>query len=61
MAEKQESATTKLMKRFNIPMTRENYQNFAFGGTPPEEGVHAELKAQLESDMPDELREKKED
>ena len=41
----------KLMRRFNIPITRESYLNLAFMGEPP-----AELSAEEEQNLPPEVR-----
>ena len=40
-----------LMKRFNIPITRENYLNLAYMGEVPEE-----LGAEQEADLPPEIQ-----
>jgi hypothetical protein len=42
-----------LMKRHNIPLTRENYLDIAYFGNPPEE-----LDAEAEAELPLEFRKK---
>ena len=41
----------KLMRRFNIPITRESYLNLAYMGEPP-----TELSAEEEQNLPPEVR-----
>lgn len=43
----------KMMERHGIPLTRENYVNLLFGGSPPKD-----LSPEEESDLPEEFRRK---
>jgi hypothetical protein len=44
------NAVVEEMKKLNVPLTRENYLDFAYLGNPPEE-----LDAEEESEIPTEL------
>ena len=48
----QEDPLVRLMRRFGMSVTRENYVNLAFLGEPPE------MDAELEAILPPELRER---
>ena len=39
--------TVKLLEKFGIPVTRENYLLLAFAGHPPQEPLDGEIEAQL--------------
>jgi hypothetical protein len=43
--------TQRLLDKFQIPQTRENYLLLAFGGNPP-----AELDGEVEAELPEEFR-----
>jgi len=46
------------LKKYNVPVTRENYLQLAFMGNPPEED---ELDSEFEASLPEELRKKSEE
>jgi hypothetical protein len=47
----EDNAVVKLLKRANIPVTRENYINLAYVGQPPEEWT-----VENEMELPEQLR-----
>lgn len=49
--------TVRLLQKYGIPVTRENYLRLAFAGNPPEEPLDAELEAEL----PEELKRTEDD
>jgi len=48
----QPDGTVRLLEKFGIPVTRENYLRLAFAGNPP-----AELDGEIEAELPIELQE----
>jgi hypothetical protein len=44
--------TVRLLQKYGIPVTRENYLRLAFAGNPPEEPLDGEI----ESELPEELQ-----
>ena len=49
--ESRQDGTVKLLKKFGIPVTRENYLRLAFAGNPPEVQLDGEIEAELPREL----------
>lgn len=47
--------TVKLLQRYGIPVTRENYLRLAFAGNPPQEPLDGEIEAELPMELQEPL------
>ena len=47
----QSDGTVRLLEKFGIPVTRENYLQLAFGGNPPKEPLDGEIEAELPKEL----------
>jgi hypothetical protein len=47
----QADGTLELLKKYGIPLTRENYLRLAFAGNPPEEPLDGEIEAELPEEL----------
>ena len=47
----QPDGTVRLLEKFGIPVTRENYLRLAFAGNPSEEPLDVELEAELPEEL----------
>ena len=45
-----------LMRRFNIPETRENYLDIAYCGKPPAEDADGYLDGEVEENLPEQFQ-----
>lgn len=50
------NATLALMRRFGIPMTREDYLNITYCGNPPAEDADGSIGAELEAELPEQFQ-----
>jgi hypothetical protein len=47
----QPDGTVRLLEKFGIPVTRENYLQLAFAGNPPQEPLDGEIEAELPREL----------